>query len=73
MAARDLALAEKKGLDMVTPCSACYVIFNRTNAYLNGYPHFKSQVDEALAAGGLEYRGTVRVSHLLDIIINDIG
>jgi len=73
MAARDLALAEKRGLDMVTPCSACYVILNRTNTYLNEYPQFKAKVDEALAAGGLEYHGTVRVRHLLEVLINDIG
>lgn len=73
MAARDLALAEKRGLDMVTPCSACHVIFNRTNTYLNGYPHFKAKVDEALAAGGLKYRGTVKVRHLLDVLTTDIG
>jgi heterodisulfide reductase subunit B len=73
MAARDLALAEKIGLDMVTPCSACYVIFNRTNTYLNGYPAFKAKVDEALAAGGLKYQGTVKVRHTLDIITTDIG
>jgi heterodisulfide reductase subunit B len=73
MAARDLALAEKRGLDMVTPCSACYVIFNRTNTYLNGYPQFKAKVNEALAAGGLEYKGTVRVRHMLDVMTTDIG
>ncbi len=73
MAARDLALAEKRGLDMVTPCSACHVIFNRTNTYLNGYPHFKAKVNEALAAGGLEYRGTVRVRHMLDVLTTDVG
>jgi heterodisulfide reductase subunit B len=73
MATRNLALAEKRGLDMVTPCSACYVIFNRTNTYLNGYPQFKAKVDEALAAGGLEYHGTVKVRHLLDVITSDIG
>jgi heterodisulfide reductase subunit B len=73
MAARNLALAEKRGLDMVTPCSACYVIFNRTNTYLNGYPQFKAKVNEALAAGGLEYKGTVRVRHMLDVITTDIG
>ncbi len=73
MAGRDLALAEKKGLDMVTPCSACHVIFNRTNTYLNGYPKFKARVNEALAAGGLEYHGTVRVRHMLDVITTDIG
>jgi len=73
MASRDLALAEKRGLDMVTPCSACYVVFNHTNAYLKGYPQFKAKVDEALAAGGLKYHGTVKVRHLLDVITTDIG
>jgi len=73
LAARDLALAEKRGLDLVTPCSACYVIFNRTNSYLKQYPQLKAKVDEALAAGDLEYHGTVRVRHLLDVFVNDIG
>jgi heterodisulfide reductase subunit B len=73
MAARNLALAEERGLDMVTPCSACYVILNRTDTYLRGYPRFKAKVDEALAAGGLKYDGTVRVRHLLDIITTDTG
>jgi heterodisulfide reductase subunit B len=73
MAARDLALAEKKGLDMITPCSACYVIFNRTNTYLNGYPQFKNRVNEALAAGQLQYNGTLKVRHILDVLTTDIG
>jgi heterodisulfide reductase subunit B len=73
MATRNLALAEKRGLDMVTPCSACHVIFNRTNTYLNGYPQFKAKVDEALAAGGLAYRGTVKVRHMLDVLTTDVG
>ena len=73
LASRDLALAEKTGLDMVTPCSACYVIFNRTNNYLKQYPKLKAQVDEAMAAGQLKYNGTVRVRHILDILVNDVG
>ena len=73
IAARDLALAEKKGFDMVTPCSACYVIFNRTNEYLKKYPRLKAKVDAALAAGGMEYRGTVRARHILEVMVNDFG
>ena len=73
LASRDLALAEKTGLDMVTPCSACYVIFNRTNTYLKQYPQLKAKVDESLAAGDLKYQGTVKVRHMLDIITTDIG
>jgi heterodisulfide reductase subunit B len=73
MAARDLALAEKNGFDLITPCSACYVILNRTNTYLKQYPHLKTQVDEALAAGGLAYHGTIRTRHILDVMTRDIG
>ncbi len=73
LAARDLALAEKNGLDMVTPCSACYVIFNRTNTYLKEYPELKGKVDQALAAGNLKYNNTQRVRHTLDILTTDIG
>jgi heterodisulfide reductase subunit B len=73
MAARDLALAEKRGFDLVTPCSACYIIFNRANSYLKQNPRLKSQVDEALAAGGLAYHGTIRARHILDVLVNDVG
>jgi len=73
LSARNLALAEKTGFDLVTPCSSCYVILNRTNSYLKQYPQLKAQVDEALAAGNLEYQGTVRVRHLLDVMVSDIG
>jgi heterodisulfide reductase subunit B len=73
LAARDLAIAEKSGLDMVTPCSACYVIFNRTNNYLKQYPHLKAKVDAALAAGDLKYQHIVRVRHALDVLTTDIG
>jgi heterodisulfide reductase subunit B len=73
IASRDLALAEKKGFDLVTPCSACYVIFNRTNYYVKKYPQLKAKVDEALTAGGLAYHGTIRARHILDVLVNDVG
>jgi heterodisulfide reductase subunit B len=73
VSARNLALAEKRGLDMVTPCSACYVILNRTNSALKEYSELRAQVGEALAAGDMEYHGTVKVRHLLDVFANDIG
>ncbi|MBA7619817.1 8-methylmenaquinol:fumarate reductase membrane anchor subunit [subsurface metagenome] len=73
LSARNLALAEKRGLDLVTPCSSCYVTLSQTNSYLKEYPRVRAKVDEALAAGNLEYHGTVRVRHLLDVVANDIG
>lgn len=73
ISARNLALAEKRGLDLVTPCSSCYVILGRTNRAFKEYPKLKVKVSEALAAGGLEFKGNVRVRHLLDVFANDIG
>jgi heterodisulfide reductase subunit B len=71
--ARNLALAEKMGGDLVAPCSSCYVFLSRTNEYLQKYPKVKSEVEEALAAGGLTYHGKVKVRKVLDIYVNDIG
>jgi len=73
MAARNLALAEKTGLDLVTPCTCCYTTLNRANFLLLQYADLKSKVDECLAAGGLQYGGGVKVRHLFEVIYNDIG
>ena len=72
MASRNLALAEKAGLDLVTPCSNCFVILNSTNGHLKELPSFQAQVNEALAAANLEYGGRVRVRHLAEVLYNDI-
>ncbi len=73
LSARHLALAEENGPDLITPCSSCYVVLNRTNSYLKQYPQLRARVDECLDAGNLRYHGTVRVRHLLDMLVNDIG
>ena len=73
IAARNLALAEKTGLGLVTPCSSCYATLNKANSQLKEYPDLKVKVDECLATAGLEYKGGVRVRHLFEVIYNDIG
>lgn len=71
--ARNLALAEQMGGDLVAPCSSCYVFLSRTNEYIQKYPRIKKEVDEALAAGGLTYGGKVKVRKVLDVYVNDVG
>ncbi len=70
---RNLALAEEKGLDLVTPCSACFRTFERVNSHLSLYPFLKPKVDRVLGAAGLEYQGKVKVRHLVDVLLNDVG
>lgn len=75
--ARNLALAAEQannGKHLVAPCSACFLNLSKTDRYLRDSPKLAHQVNEALAAGGLHYEpGSVRVRHLLDIVVNDIG
>jgi heterodisulfide reductase subunit B len=72
MAARNLALAEKRGFDLVTPCSNCFVSLHSANVYLKELPLFREQVDKALAAAKLKYGGGVRVRHLAEVLYTDI-
>jgi len=72
MVARNLALAEKTGLDVVTPCSACYLLFLKTQDYIRRYPDIKAKIDRALKSVGMEYRETVKVRHVLDVVVNDV-
>jgi len=72
MAARNLALAEKKGFDLVTPCSNCFVILHSANTHLKELPRLREQVSEALAAASLDYSGGVRVRHLAEVLYSDI-
>ncbi len=77
--ARNLALAAGQngngyGRQLVAPCSACYLNLSKTDHYMAESSLLAGQVNEALAAGGLHYEpGSVRVRHLLDVIVDDIG
>ncbi len=73
ISARNLALAEPLGLDVITPCSACFTALHKTNTYMKEDPGVRDKVAQALAAAGLAYNGTVKVRHVLDPFVNDVG
>lgn len=74
---RNLALAAKQranGDHLVAPCSACFLDLSKTDRYLRDSPELAEKVNCALAAGDLHYEpGSMRVRHLLDIIVKDVG
>ncbi|MDR5695172.1 MAG: CoB--CoM heterodisulfide reductase iron-sulfur subunit B family protein [Armatimonadota bacterium] len=73
LCARNLALAEEHGLDVVTPCSGCYKNLYFTRVHLQEDPDLAEHVNNALAEDGLQFRGTVRVRHLMEILVQDVG
>ena len=38
LAGRNLAIAEKKNLDLLAPCSACFLVLNKAQRYIKEYP-----------------------------------
>ena len=70
--ARNLAIAEKAGLDLLTICSTCQGMLTLANVRL-GDAKVKARVDGALRPLGIEYRGTTKVKHLLQVLTEDIG
>ena len=72
VAARNLALAEKTGLDLVTPCSSCFLTLTKANLHVKENRRLMEQVNEALAVVNLEYHGNVRVRHLVEVLVNEI-
>jgi succinate dehydrogenase / fumarate reductase, cytochrome b subunit len=70
--ARNLAIAERAGLDLLTICSTCQGMLTLANRRLKD-PGVKARVDGALKPLGIDYRGTVTVKHLLRVLTEDVG
>lgn len=73
LVARNLAMAEKEGSEVVAPCSACYKNMYFTNVHLHEDPDLAEYINEALHEDNLSYSGKVAVKHLLEVFANDIG
>jgi len=73
LSARNLAISEKHKRDIVTVCSSCFLVLYKANRHLHDDSSLRAEVREALQAGGMVYQGNVKVRHLLDLIVNDLG
>lgn len=74
LAARNIALAEKAGYtEMMAPCSACYLVLNKSLRYMESSKPVAETVNKALATANLKISKKIKVRHPLDIILNDYG
>jgi heterodisulfide reductase subunit B len=63
--ARNLALAEEMGLDVVTPCAACYQQLANANKELREDENLLEKVNKAT---GKNYKATLKVKSILEAI-----
>jgi succinate dehydrogenase / fumarate reductase cytochrome b subunit len=72
--ARNFAIAEQQGLDtLLTICSTCQGVMSSVNYKLREKPEYLAKINENLRAEGLEYKGTVRVTHMMWAMVEEIG
>lgn len=72
-AARNFAIADKRGLDMITPCKCCFGNLSHALYWLNRNRDFKESVQSCLLKEGLRWTGKTRVFHLLQVLKQMIG
>ena len=71
--AQTIAVAEKTGYDIVTPCNGCFGSLKDVLYHLNHDEDLKKKVNEELKKQELEFKGTVKVRHFIEALYTDIG
>ena len=71
--ARNIALAEEKGLNLLTVCNTCTLMLREAKNELDKNEKEKNEVNKKLAQIGKQYRGTTDITHFLWVLIRDYG
>jgi heterodisulfide reductase subunit B len=73
LAARNLALAEQKGLDIITLCPGCAGTLKKVNKMLNEDKALRDEINCHLKEAGLEFKGSVDAKHFMQVLVEDVG
>ncbi|MBI5231550.1 MAG: 4Fe-4S dicluster domain-containing protein [Coriobacteriales bacterium] len=72
-AARNLAIVEGAGMNVVTPCNGCYSTFKETQSHLRTHWRERDAINERLASEGLRYDGELKVTHFAEWLADEMG
>jgi heterodisulfide reductase subunit B len=73
MAARNLCVAEEKGLNIVTLCNACTSSLTHANRILKENEEEREKINAILKPLGREFKGITTVKHLNRLLYEDVG
>jgi heterodisulfide reductase subunit B len=71
-AARNLAAAQKEGLDILTPCQCCFGSLKKAEILLEDQAKLDA-ANQVNAEDGLTYNGGVEVKHMLKVLAGEVG
>lgn len=72
-AARNLALAEKQNLNIITPCMCCFGSLKHAEHFLKKDDSLKTKINKLLQKENLSWHGNCEVKHLLSVLFHDVG
>jgi heterodisulfide reductase subunit B len=73
LAAKNIALAEQQGLNILGLCPGCTSTLKKVNKMLKEDKELREQINRHLKESGLEFKGIVETKHLIKVLIEDIG
>lgn len=71
--ARNLAIAEKNNLDVITICNGCFGSLFDISHELNHDEKLRNETNKILKKIGMEYNGKVKVRHFAEFYYRDMG
>ena len=71
--ARNLALAEKRSLNVMTLCKCCFGSLKKADHLIKEDSSVRDEINAILAKEGLVYKGSIEVKHFLSVLHKDIG
>jgi len=71
--ARNLALAEQAGLDILTVCGCCYGSLKHAEHVLKQSSSTMKEINSRLATQGVKYSGKASIKHFLGVLHDDLG
>ncbi|MFX1415950.1 MAG: CoB--CoM heterodisulfide reductase iron-sulfur subunit B family protein [Promethearchaeota archaeon] len=68
LSGRNIALAENRGHDILTPCNGCFGSLKDTDHVLHDDETYRKKVNAVLKPLGLEYTGKAKIRHLVEVL-----
>ncbi len=72
-AARNLALAERQNINILTPCKCCFGSLKHADYLLRENDSLKDRINSVLQEEGLRWEGRVEAKHLLSVLFHEVG
>jgi len=73
LSARNIAIAEKEGLDIFAPCPMCHLALTDCKNILDNDPKMKEKINGFLSDDGLKYKGSSEILSILDVLHDKVG